>query len=312
MKHTFNIVLFFILSLGLNAQTVEGTVGSDGSLIPYNVSGGLDETAVDAKIETANALNISSLTSDRTIAKTDFGGIIKHTTTGTKRINIPTEAIGVFEEDGVVSILANGGGKTIVNHSNGLTIDRLQLEGKGKMGTIARNGSDNWLYWGAFEPYVNDNPELYLTANALSNVNNTDATIGTIGSSADVASVSVTIDGVSYFALQSTSTTLNNLARGLGNFQLTGGETYEVQFIARISIGSEGSKLVTIKGGIVGGSQEYVLTNDWETYSTEITMEGTNRLDFEFNTNRLPISGVVGGDLGDQVQVTNFSVKLKE
>ncbi|QQO97151.1 pectate lyase [Cellulophaga phage Nekkels_2] len=65
MKHTLSIVLFFILSLGLNAQTVEGTVGSDGSLIPYNVSAIADVqdgTITKAKLDASLAAEIDSKT----------------------------------------------------------------------------------------------------------------------------------------------------------------------------------------------------------------------------------------------------------
>ncbi|AGO48599.1 tail protein [Cellulophaga phage phi18:3] len=63
MKHTFSIVLFFILSIGLNAQTVEGTVGSDGSLIPYNVSASADVqdgTITEAKLDASLASKVNS------------------------------------------------------------------------------------------------------------------------------------------------------------------------------------------------------------------------------------------------------------
>ncbi|AGO47498.1 tail fiber protein [Cellulophaga phage phi19:3] len=304
MKQTISIVLFFILSLGLNAQTVEGTVGSDGSLIPYNVSGGLDETAVDAKIETANALNISSLTSDRTIAKTDFGGIIKHTTTGTKRINIPTESVGVFEDDGVVSILANGGGKTIINHSNGVTIDRLQLEGKGKMGTIARNGSDNWLYWGSFEPYVNDNPEVYVFLNSLSKSNNTDSTTGLTEYQSTISSV---LDGGIYVT-QVESLNGSNIDRLLEGIPTTYGLVYEYEFEARSIEGAAISK--HIRFSTVLENINITLSDAWTKYTGTFTADGT-QMTFNAYTNRLS-SGAVSGSIGDKLQVKNLSIKLVE
>ncbi|AGO47493.1 tail fiber protein [Cellulophaga phage phi19:3] len=278
MKQTINIVLFFILSLGLNAQTVEGTVGSDGSLIPYNVSGGLDETAVDAKIETSNALNWYDITANRVLTSNEGGGLFLNESANDYTLTIPTQTTGLYESDVVYTAINSGSGSIIVRPESGLTLESKELL-ENKKGSIARKGSNKWIYFGDWTDYVVVNLNSTNASNPTSEDNSTTG-FTLVGSGAVLTSDTDSFIGT--YAIKLTSAgSVSTYASYV--FSANAGDTFSVSFRMKTtdSEGSTGSTAWTnSSGGAVG---DYIEVADgWVSRTYNITATATGNISLRF------------------------------
>ncbi|AGO48434.1 tail fiber protein [Cellulophaga phage phi10:1] len=290
MKHTISIVLFFILSLGLNAQTVEGTVGSDGSLIPYNVSGGLDETAVDTKINTAIdalpplvstiKLATGNIYEPYEVLLVDgeniepYNTILKFTGYQTAAIEIPNDTDISFPIGSRVIVRQAGDYKINVTYAAGVTGDEVRTTGYGSVIALVKESANTWFALGGIESYI---PEdiVYPDAN-----NTDDKNALTDWESSNVLPISVSngtrtleTTDVPYGTYAARITTSNGTSGNLAEpFNTEIGESYKVSFWAKNAIDAAG-RLVLWQN--VVSSPDALLTGSWAYYEYVVEATGT-------------------------------------